>query len=643
MKGFAGAILALCLGVALWVGPARAADLSLYGRLPSLEDVDLSPDGRFLAVIQTDGEKRHVIVHDFNTGKLAAGLDAGTHKVRYILWADPENLIVVMSQTTDMWSSNILAARSDYDVGTILNVKTHAQRPLLGSMANAALNIVIGAPVAQTEKGVTVIYVTGISFIDGKGVRSLFRVPLTKGQARLAVEGQPDTERYLMGLDGEVFAQSLYTDKTGKSGLMVRGPQGLRQTALPADFKDDLSLRGFSRDGKAALVEYETETGSVVAEVSPDGAWTPLKDADEDTPIIDRGSRRLMGFVSGGDTGQSYRFIDEQDQKAWRAILAAYPGQHVSLEGYSADHKKILVLCDSPTEGPAYAIVDLATGKGDFIGDRYEGLKPENIAPVRPIAFKAADGLDLKGFLTLPRTAGDKPKGLPLVVLAHGGPASHDDADFDWWSQAMAAHGYAVLRVNFRGSNDRGKAFMEAGFGEWGKKMQTDLSDGVRYLAKDGIIDPKRVCIVGASYGGYAALAGATLDKGVYRCAASVAGPADLRKMLISARNDSGQSSLRYWNKFMGVSGVRDPDLAAISPASHAAEVEIPVLLVHGKDDTVVQYEQSQIMANALKKAGKPYEFVTLDSEDHWLSQGATRLKMLQSVVGFVEKNNPPN
>ena len=93
----------------------------------------------------------------------------------------------------------------------------------------------------------------------------------------------------------------------------------------------------------------------------------------------------------------------------------------------------------------------------------------------------------------------------------------------------------------------------------------------------------------------------------------------------------------------MGVSGVRDPDLAAISPASHAAEVEIPVLLVHGKDDTVVQYEQSQIMANALKKAGKPYEFVTLDSEDHWLSQGVTRLKMLQSVVGFVEKNNPPN
>jgi dipeptidyl aminopeptidase/acylaminoacyl peptidase len=173
--------------------------------------------------------------------------------------------------------------------------------------------------------------------------------------------------------------------------------------------------------------------------------------------------------------------------------------------------------------------------------------------------------------------------------------------------------------------------------------MQTDLSDGVRYLAAQGVIDPKRVCIVGASYGGYAALAGATLDKGVYRCAASVAGPSDLRRMITAARDNNGESSVRYWTKFMGVDGARDPDLDAISPASHADAVTIPILLIHGKDDTVVQYEQSQLMANALKKAGKPYEFVTLDGEDHWLSRGATRLKMLQSVADFLKKNNPAN
>jgi dipeptidyl aminopeptidase/acylaminoacyl peptidase len=169
--------------------------------------------------------------------------------------------------------------------------------------------------------------------------------------------------------------------------------------------------------------------------------------------------------------------------------------------------------------------------------------------------------------------------------------------------------------------------------------MQTDLSDGVRYLAARGIIDPARVCIVGASYGGYAALAGATLDAGVYRCAASVAGPADLRRFVADEKDPDDRSVEKYWLRYMGPQAGLDE----ISPAKRVSKVNIPILLIHGKDDTVVPFEQSQIMADALRKAGKPVEFVTLKREDHWLSQGETRLQMLQSVVAFLEKNNPPN
>ena len=141
-------------------------------------------------------------------------------------------------------------------------------------------------------------------------------------------------------------------------------------------------------------------------------------------------------------------------------------------------------------------------------------------------------------------------------------------------------------------------------------------------------------------------MAGATLDRGVYRCAVSVAGPSDLKKMLLSVReahNGEASSSQRYWLRFMGAEGIKDPDLAALSPAKLADKVEIPLLLIHGKDDTVVRYDQSQTMADAMKKAGKPVSFVTLDGEDHWLSRGATRLKMLTETVAFVEKNNPPD
>jgi dipeptidyl aminopeptidase/acylaminoacyl peptidase len=228
------------------------------------------------------------------------------------------------------------------------------------------------------------------------------------------------------------------------------------------------------------------------------------------------------------------------------------------------------------------------------------------------------------------------------VVFPHGGPAARDEPGFDWWPQAMASQGYAVLQVNYRGSDGFGDQFREAGYGEWGRKMQTDLSDGVRYLAAQGTIDPKRVCIVGASYGGYAALAGVTLDPGVYRCAVAVAGISDLHRFVGWSGKDGDVAVQRYWTRYVGASGPNDPLLTALSPVSHVDAVTAPVLLVHGKDDTVVPFNQSQMMADALKKAGKQVDFVILNHEDHWLSRGETRLQMLQATIDFLIKNNPP-
>jgi dipeptidyl aminopeptidase/acylaminoacyl peptidase len=214
--------------------------------------------------------------------------------------------------------------------------------------------------------------------------------------------------------------------------------------------------------------------------------------------------------------------------------------------------------------------------------------------------------------------------------------------DFDWWPQALAAQGYAVLQPNFRGSILDSK-FLQAGFGEWGRKMQSDLSDGVRYLARQGIIDPKRVCIVGASYGGYAALAGVSVESGVYRCAVSVAGISDLRLFRRwTIANEVGQSQ-RYWDRFMGTADQNDPALIAISPIEHVAAVTVPVLLIHGRDDTVVPFEQSDVMLSAMKRAGKSVTLVTMKHEDHWLSRSETRLQMLQATVDFLKANNPPN
>ncbi len=194
-----------------------------------------------------------------------------------------------------------------------------------------------------------------------------------------------------------------------------------------------------------------------------------------------------------------YHFFDGNDAAVWSAIEAAFPGRRVELASASDDRQRLVVRLDSPTDGPGYALVDLTTHGSQWLGAEYPGLDVADISQVRPIRFKAADGLSISGYLTLP--SGRDPKNLPLVVFPHGGPAARDEPGFDWWAQAMASRGYAVLQVNYRGSDGLGRSFLEAGFGEWGRKMQTDLSDGVRDLTAQGIVDPKRVCIVGASYG----------------------------------------------------------------------------------------------------------------------------------------------
>src|SRR5262249_17617919 len=172
-----------------------------------------------------------------------------------------------------------------------------------------------------------------------------------------------------------------------------------------------------------------------------------------------------------------------------------------------------------PLHGVMLAVVDLASHQATPIGQTYAGITPNDVADVSIASYRAKDGLKIDAFLTLP--TGREPKNLPLIVLPHGGPAARDAAGFDWWAQALASRGSAVPQPEFRGFGDLGWKMEAAGFGEWGRKMQSDLSDGVRALAAAGLIDPKRVCIVGGSYGGYAALAGVTMEQGVYRCAVS--------------------------------------------------------------------------------------------------------------------------
>jgi len=361
------------------------------------------------------------------------------------------------------------------------------------------------------------------------------------------------------------------------------------------------------------------------------------------TGVVTDDDSVVLGYETH-DGFTEYEFTEPALKAAWPMVKGVFKGKQVTLSSWTPDFGKLVVYVDAGSESGAYYLVDLTAKKVNPLGRAYPKLAAADVGEVKAVKYPAGDGLEVSGYLTLP-PGKSAAKGLPLIVLPHGGPQSRDTAGFDWWAQSLASRGYAVLQPNFRGSAGFGQAFTVAGHGEWGRKMQTDLSDGVAYLAAQGTIDPKRVCIMGGSYGGYAALAGVTLQKGVYRCAVAVAPVADLDDFLQWRVNRGGAKSLtiRYWNRFLGVDAYNDPKLAALSPTKQAAQASAPVMLIHGKDDTVVPFDQSADMTRALQAAGKPVEFVTLRGEDHWLSSAETRLEMLTSAVGFLEKNNPPN
>ncbi len=247
--------------------------------------------------------------------------------------------------------------------------------------------------------------------------------------------------------------------------------------------------------------------------------------------------------------------------------------------------------------------------------------------------YKARDGLEIEGVLTTPKRK--EAKNLPFVVMPHGGPWGHDSLTYDYWAQFLASRGYVVLQPNFRGSTGYGTEFIEKGKGQMGFAMQDDISDGVKWAVEKGIADPKRVCIVGASYGGYAAMWGIAKDPDLYRCAISISGVAALRREV----NDFGNSlhGKLYKTQWQEMT----PDFNAVSPINAIAKIKAPLMLIHGKRDVTVDHVQSEKMHSAMNKARKQVEFVSLPLADHYFARQADRVILLSAMERFLAKHNP--
>jgi dipeptidyl aminopeptidase/acylaminoacyl peptidase len=631
----------LACSVASTAQPALAdpevTPLEVFGRLPTLEHVAISPDGTSLAFVQTKGDERSLWVKPLDKAEVVGGVRVGDTKLRGVEWMDDDTILSTISMTSPPPFGFTGATREWYELAVYAPRKNKMHTLSFEVSDVKTFNVVVGDTAVREVKGQTTLFAPGY-YVGDSVLPALFSFG-PQGTRLLDRSSEADTD-WLVDKSGNLAAQLIYHDSRKAWEIRARKDNHWTQVASGTAAIDMPDILGFNADGSAIIVRFVENGAPVWKPLNlSDNTWgPPLDRSAEFAHVIEepRSGRIIGGIREVGDS--QYIFFDNELQAHWNALLRAFPHARVRMQSHSEDFSKIVVSVFGPAEGYVYAVFDWYTHKATVLGQVYRGLTAA--AEVRPISYRAADGMTIPGYLTLPNGLADK--NLPLVVLPHGGPAVAETLEFDWWAQALAAQGYAVLQPNFRGSA-LNTEFIEAGFGEWGRKMQTDLSDGVRYLAQQGTIDPKRVCIVGASYGGYAALAGVTLDPGVYRCAVSVAGISDLRRFRSWVGENQLSRSQRYWDRFMGTSDKNDPALRAISPIEHVSAVTAPVLLIHGRDDTVVPFEQSDAMLSALKRAGKSVELVTMKHEDHWLSRGETRLQMLEACAAFLKANNPPN
>jgi dipeptidyl aminopeptidase/acylaminoacyl peptidase len=355
-------------------------------------------------------------------------------------------------------------------------------------------------------------------------------------------------------------------------------------------------------------------------------------------PTVDIGSflfsptKQLLGVAYETDRPKIY-YSDPKRKAYVDALDTVLPNRFNSLIDKTRDERLFVVRSTSDVIPPEYYLLDTAnnTLALERIGSSNPGITTQRLAPMRAINYAAKDGTVIPGYLTVP--LGMRAENLPLIVMPHGGPIARDSWGFDPWVQLLASRGYAVLQMNFRGSDGYGSEWYWAAHQDWGGLTYSDITDGTRWAIAQGIADPKRVCIVGASFGGYAALLGATRDSALYRCAVSISGVSDLPEMLA---DDQHFTNGKIARRQVGTDSAK---LKVDSPRRHVEKVNIPVLMIHGDHDYTVNFDQTKMMASALKSAGKQYKVVKIEGADHYYSEDSDARTLFTELETFLNSN----
>ena len=487
---------------------------------------------------------------------------------------------------------------------------------------------------------------------NARGMPAAWKVNIRTGEAVDIEDSHDDVLGWRTDSEGQIVVR--YRETFGHAFVIESRAAGQTAWSVVATLKpkeakmlDDFDILGATDKPNAFYVAVKPKDPSegdttrlrifdAAAKTVSAPVWPETK-YDLSDIVYDGDSGRLAGVCYTAET-YGCDFADRATSANFRGLATYFKHQDsVTPVSFSNDGRWWLLEVAGPDQPGAYYIYDKAHASIQLFAERYTTLPAAGLARMESFSFPARDGVAIPGYLTFPQTAPAGP--LPLIVMPHGGPEARDSLRFDSWAQMLATRGYMVFQPNYRGSGGYGRAYAQAGYGQWGGRMTDDVTDGVTALIRAGRVDPNRICIFGASFGGYVALyAGATHPE-LYKCVVSWAGDADLLGTLRFARQTYGRDSTtyKYWLKSIG-----DPDkdaaaLRAASPVSYAATYRPPVLLIHGDLDKIVDPEQSRIMERALKRDGHEVKRLEYEYEAHTDWDTDNEKSAMAAVAAFIQ------
>jgi dipeptidyl aminopeptidase/acylaminoacyl peptidase len=610
--------------------PPTAAD---FGAVPALSGVKLAPNGKLIAAEAVVKGKQAIVL-------TSAGGERGAvqtypmpekQKLQWLRWAGSDRLLISVGATTKLYGEEFRMSRL-----LMLDLKT-GKASLVGPKDQG----LFGDDIVHIDPaGKFLLLSTQASIWDYPGV---YRVDLDTGKSDRIVRPQEDVWNWFADGDGIV-----------RAGMGSRGKRWwllYRETA-DCDFR---RIKRTIKDGDTDIDRFVPLNGSDQGYAIAAGTTgrfglyrydfkqdrlgeslyqNPTVDIDD----FDLSPRGELVSVSYTDDRPEVAWFEPELKKLQARIDRALPGKTNRVISTSADRMQLLVWSGGADDPGMYYFYDRKTNNMGAFAAPYEGLVDKKLSAMEPVRYKARDGLEIRAYLTLPQGRGDKD--LPLIVMPHGGPFARDSWGYEAWVQYLASKGYAVLQPNFRGSTGFGRDFVEKGLGQWGRGMQDDIDDGVRWLAGRGTIDAKRVCIMGASFGGYAAMWAAVRNPETYRCAISFAGISDVESML--KYDKKAMAAPRYFRDWRArVQGDKSFELDQISPIKLVDKMNVPILLAHGADDDNVPPSQSRRLHEALLKLGRAHEYVVYKGEGHGFQDPANATDFLTRVGKFLDAHNP--